>query len=59
MSPNAKTSGEYETFENALKTVMSVPRDEMKRREEEYQRARGKERKESSKSKHERKKDGK
>jgi len=35
-----KISNEYANFENALKTVLSVPREEMKRREDEYQKER-------------------
>jgi hypothetical protein len=42
MKSTPKTSNEYAAFENVLKTVLSVPRDEMKRREDEYQRERGK-----------------
>ena len=42
MKSTPKTSNEYDSFENVLKTVLSVPRDEMKRREDEYQRERGK-----------------
>ena len=40
MKTTGKTSAEYATFEGALKTVLSVPRDEMKKREDEYQRTR-------------------
>jgi hypothetical protein len=40
MKSHPKTSDEYSTFENALKTVVSVPRDEIQRREDEYQRER-------------------
>jgi hypothetical protein len=36
MKSNSKTSDEYTNFENTLKTVLSVPRDELQRREEEY-----------------------
>jgi hypothetical protein len=32
-----KKSKEYAVFEDALKTVLSVPRSEMQRREHEYQ----------------------
>lgn len=42
MKSTPKTSNEYAAFENVLKTVLSVPRDEMKRREDEYQREREK-----------------
>lgn len=35
-----KNPNEYAAFENALKTVVSVPREEIKRREDEYQRGR-------------------
>jgi hypothetical protein len=37
-----KTSNEYKTFENSLKTILSVPRSEMQRRENEYQEQRKK-----------------
>lgn len=40
MKSNSKTPDEYTNFENALKTVLSVPRSEMLRREEEYKRER-------------------
>jgi hypothetical protein len=43
MKSNPKTSGEYTTFEDSLKTILSVPRSEMQRREEEYQGQRKKE----------------
>jgi hypothetical protein len=35
--PKSKTSAEYTTFENSLRTVLSVPRSELQRREKEYQ----------------------
>jgi hypothetical protein len=34
------TSPEYQRFENLLKTVLSVPHSEIKRREEEYKKQR-------------------
>jgi hypothetical protein len=37
MKSNPKTSDQYATFENSLKTILSVPRSEMQRREKEYQ----------------------
>lgn len=40
---NKKKRGEYAVFEDALKTVISVPRSEMQRREREYQDQRQKE----------------
>lgn len=36
MKSNSKTSPEYTNFENALKTVLSVPRSELQRREAEW-----------------------
>ena len=45
MTSRRKTSDEYSAFENVLKTVISVPRDEMKRREDEYQRERASQKK--------------
>jgi len=42
MKSTPKTSAEYTTFENSLKTVLSVPRSEMQRREKEYQEQRKK-----------------
>ncbi|MCU1331961.1 MAG: hypothetical protein JWM08_953 [Candidatus Angelobacter sp.] len=47
---HSKTSSEYSTFENALKTVVSVPRDELKRREEAYQRERAPQKKKRAKT---------
>lgn len=38
----SKTSREYTTFENSLRTVLSVPRSELQRREKEYQEQRKK-----------------
>jgi hypothetical protein len=35
-----KNTSEYAAFSEALKTVVSVPREELKRREDEYQRGR-------------------
>jgi len=35
-----ETSPEYDNFENILKTVLSVPHSEIKRREEEYKKQR-------------------
>jgi hypothetical protein len=46
-----KITGEYSNFENALKTVLSVPRDEMQRREDEYQRERKQQKKKRAKRK--------
>lgn len=43
MKSNPKTPDEYNTFENALKTVLSVSRSELQRREKEYQDRRKKE----------------
>jgi len=40
MKSRPKTTPEDQNFQSALKTVLSVSRDEMKRREEEYQRER-------------------
>jgi hypothetical protein len=37
MKSNPKTPDEYTVFERSLKTVTSVPRSEMQRREQEYQ----------------------
>jgi hypothetical protein len=45
-----KISNEYANFENALKTVLSVPREEMKRREDEYQRERAQKKKKRPKT---------
>jgi hypothetical protein len=42
MKSNPKTSVEYTTFESSLRTVLSVPRSEMQRREKEYQEQRKK-----------------
>jgi hypothetical protein len=42
MKSTPKTSAEYTTFENSLRTVLSVPRSEIKRREDEYQEQRKK-----------------
>jgi hypothetical protein len=39
---HSETSVEYTTFENSLRTVLSVPRSEMRRREDEYQEQRKK-----------------
>ena len=39
---NPKTSDEYTTFENSLRTILSVPRSELQRREKEYQEQRKK-----------------
>lgn len=44
-----KTPAEYTTFESALKTILSVPKDEMKRREDDYQRERGTQKKKRAK----------
>lgn len=48
MSGVKKTS-EYATFESALKTALSVPRAEIKRREEEYQKQRADQKKKRAK----------
>jgi hypothetical protein len=45
-----KISDEYANFENTLKTVLSVPREEMKRREDEYQRERAQKKKKRPKT---------
>ncbi|MFL6387335.1 MAG: hypothetical protein ACJ71U_07600 [Terriglobales bacterium] len=45
-----KISNEYANFENTLKTVLSVPREEMKRREDEYQRERAQKKKKRPKT---------
>lgn len=37
MSSRSKKSDEYTEFENVLKKVLSVPRSELQRREQEYQ----------------------
>jgi hypothetical protein len=37
-----KISNEFKNFENSLRTVLSVPRSEMQRREREYQEQRKK-----------------
>jgi hypothetical protein len=42
MKSNPKLSTEYQTFENSLRTILSVPRSEVKRREDEYQETRKK-----------------
>lgn len=42
MKSNPKTSGEYANFEESLKTILSVPRSELQRREQEYQDSRPK-----------------
>jgi hypothetical protein len=45
-----KISDEYANFENTLKTVLSVPREEMKRREDEYQKERAQKKKKRPKT---------
>ena len=45
-----KKAAEYATFENALKTVLSVPRSELQRREEEYQKGRATQNKKRAKT---------
>ncbi|HLW52279.1 MAG TPA: hypothetical protein VKW06_05510 [Candidatus Angelobacter sp.] len=50
MKSNPKASSEYEVFEKALKTVLSVPRSELQRREEEYQKQRMVEKKKRAKT---------
>ena len=42
MKSNPKTSDEYTNFEDSLRTILSVPRSEMQRREKEYQEQRKK-----------------
>jgi len=42
MKSELKISSEFQNFENSLKTVLSVPRVEMQRREKEYQEQRKK-----------------
>ena len=50
MKHDPKTPSEYATFENALKTVLSVPRSEMLRREEEYKKQRAGKKKKRAKT---------
>jgi hypothetical protein len=50
MKSNLKASAEYTVFENALKTVLSVPRSELQRREAEYQKQRSTVRKKRAKT---------
>jgi hypothetical protein len=50
MKSTPKTSNEYAAFENVLKAVLSVPRDEIKRREDEYQRERAQKKKKRPKT---------
>jgi len=45
MKAKSKTPAEYTVFENALKTVLSVPRSEMQRREAEYRKERAEKKK--------------
>jgi len=47
MKRSMKKSSEFQTFSDALKAVLSVPREEMKRREEEYQSDRGQKKREA------------
>jgi hypothetical protein len=47
---NPKTSPEYTNFENALKTVLSVPRSEMLRREAEWKAGRAEQKKKRAKT---------
>jgi hypothetical protein len=42
MKSNSKTPEQYTTFENSLRTILSVPRSELQRREKEYQEQRKK-----------------
>jgi hypothetical protein len=49
MKSEPKTKNEYGTFESALKTVLSVPRSEMLRREEEYKKERAEQKKRKAK----------
>jgi len=50
MKTQPQTRNEYAAFETALKTVLSVPRSEIKRREEEYQQERKVEKKKRAKA---------
>jgi hypothetical protein len=50
MKSNPKPSAEYTAFENVLKTVLSVPRSELQRREEEYKKQRAGEKKKRAKT---------
>jgi hypothetical protein len=50
MKSNPKTSAEYAVFEDALKTVLSVPKSEMQRREAEYQQQRQEKKKKRAKT---------
>jgi predicted phosphoribosyltransferase len=50
MKSRKASSTEYATFEDALKAVVSVPRDELKRREEAYQRDRAPQKKKRAKT---------
>jgi hypothetical protein len=43
-------SAEYQTFENSLKTILSVPRSEMLRREAEYKAQRADQKKKRAKT---------
>jgi hypothetical protein len=43
MHKTEKTTNEYMNFESSLRTVLSVPRSELQRREKEYQDTRKKE----------------
>ena len=42
MKSNPKTPSEYTVFENSLRTILTVPRSELQRREKEYQEQRKK-----------------
>lgn len=50
MKSNQKTSAEHQNFESALKAVLSVPRSEMQRREQEYQEQRAGQKKKRAKT---------
>jgi hypothetical protein len=50
MTRNIKKTSDYASFEGVLKKVLSVPKDEMKRREEEYQRERTQKKKKRAKT---------